>query len=154
MNVDDRLKHFIWIVQDIKHKGIWTYCYNGPTDQECFNFFYFLLGVSIEDFVSVFPLHKVYDEEKQQIKDYYYSKRALDTLLSSGKTTFESAEDIFEFFFEVQIENEIVRDIVIKALKYVIHAGGYNAFDVIDIIEERSYYRKGKKNVSYLRPVK
>lgn len=146
------LKHFIWIVQDVKRRGVFTCC-DEPTEKECFEFFYFLLGVPIEDFVSVFPLKKVYDGERYQIKDYYYSKRALDTLLSSGKTHFESIEDIFDFFFEVQIENRTVRDIVIKAMTYVVHASGHSEYDIIDIITG-NYYYKGKKDVHYLRPVK
>lgn len=146
------LKEFIWIVQDFRYHM--SGYYDRPTRKECFEFIQFLLGTSIEEFISVYPIEKTYDGDKYGQKDYFYSKRALDTLLSSGKTHFESLEDIFDFFFEVQMSNKAVTSIVINALCYVMDSAGYDAIDVIDRIEYLRYYGRKTKETHYLKLVK
>lgn len=146
------LKEFIWIVQDLRYHM--SGYYEQPTRKECFEFIQFLLGTSIEEFISVYPIEKTYDGDRYGEKDYFYSKRALDTLLSSGKTHFESLEDIFDFFFEVQMSNKVVTHIVANALCYAMHSAGYDAIDAVYRIKHPICYGRKKKETHYLRLVK
>ena len=122
------------------------------SDEECFIWINTLVGVSIVDFVNVFPLEKTYDSTGDS-KDYFYSKRALDTMLSSGKTHFESLDDIIDFFFEVQIENRYVEHLFIQAFSYMIHTAGYDIYDILSNILYPKY-NNHKSTPHYLRIVK
>ena len=145
------LNEFIWIVQDLRYHM--SGYYEKPTRKECFEFIQFLLGSSIEEFISVFPIEKTYDGDKYGTKDYFYSKRALDTLLASGMTHFESLRDIFDFFFEVQMSNKVVTHIFVNALCYAMDSIGCDVLDIIDVIEcSRGY--GSKSGAHYLRLVK
>lgn len=128
------------------------YSLEDTPDEECFIWIRSLIGVSIVDFVNVFPIDKVYDSNGDW-KDYFHSKRALDTLLSSGKTHFESLDDIIEFFFEIHIANEYVREIFISALIYMIHTAGHDVYSIMDIMTNPKP-RKRYIEVPYLRLIK
>lgn len=153
MKTTNNFKSFIWDVLMERYGNKEDTIFE--SEWECFVILHKLIGTSYKDFLQVFPIRKVYDKDNGEWKDYYYSKRALDTMISAGQDTFESIEDILDFFFEVQLENPIVEDIVISALMYMVHSTGRNAFDVVDeALTPDPYNRPKKREVSYLRVVK
>lgn len=63
-----------------------------------------LIGTDIKEFLSIYPLKKEFNGDKYQSKDYFYSKKYIDTLLSSGVSTLNK-DNIPEFFMETVFEN-------------------------------------------------
>lgn len=73
-----------------------------------------LVGTDIRDFLSCYPLRKTYDGDKWNEKDYYYSKRCVDTLLSVTDVFRE--EDITPFLYDVVLEEDIWKDIAVSSM--------------------------------------
>ena len=61
-------------------------------------------GVSVEEFLSIYPLRKDYTSGKYGIKDYFSSMEFLKTFIASGNDIL-NMDNLTEFLMEVQLEN-------------------------------------------------
>ena len=122
------------------------------TEHDAFILISMLKGCSIKEFIKAYPIEKYYDKDGD-CKDYFYHKRALDTFLSI-KDTFETYEDIFDFFFDVHTANQTVRSLFIKFFQYAVHNAGYNVFDVLDAATNPKPWIKASHQNSYLKIIK
>jgi len=65
-----------------------------------------LIGTTIKEFLSIYPLKKEFDGDKSGCKDYFYSKRYVDTIISSGLNILDE-DNIAEFLMEIALENRL-----------------------------------------------
>lgn len=70
-------------------------------------------GVSVKEFLSVYPLKKEYDGDKYGFKDYNYSIEFLKTFIASGNEIL-TRKNIMEFLMEVELETPIFRIFISK----------------------------------------
>ena len=70
-----------------------------------------LNGVTVDEFLSVFPIEKTYDKYGD-CKDYYSSKTYVDTLKTSGEKILNE-KNISEFLFEVNL-NRFWFEVMVK----------------------------------------
>lgn len=114
-----------------------------------------MVGVNIREFLNIYPLKKTYDGEKYQIKDYYYSKRYVDTLLSITEV-FRDENDVDEFLMEVLLEERIFLEVGVSMMMGAsLHVEEKYGVDTFKAFFNYGIGRNNKKITSnYLKVVK
>lgn len=160
--ITENFKSLVYFISNGKIKGYSTEILLEGLENTCgskLNAYYLLEdclnGISVDEFLSVFPIEKTYCRG-EGIKDYYTSKRYVDTLKSSGELVLNHS-NIHDFLWNVNL-NEFWFEVMVNFFIMGINEEyeSKTGMSMVDVFFNYKIYDKSKPRTksSYLRVCK